>query len=184
MHHETGVLARLRIECGRSFGFVLDLALAMDRVPITPQGYQSLKDELARLKAEMPKISQEIGIAREHGDLKENAEYHAAKEKQGMTAARIAEIEDRISRAEVIDPTRLSGERVKFGATVVLEELESGKEVTYQIVGSDEAEISRGTISVTSPVARALIGKEVGDEVKVRAPGGIREYEIVDLRWV
>ncbi|MEM9071336.1 MAG: transcription elongation factor GreA [Myxococcota bacterium] len=155
----------------------------MERVPITPKGFQALKDELGRLKAEMPKISQEIGVAREHGDLKENAEYHAAKEKQGLTAARIAEIEDRIARAQVIDPTELSGERIKFGATVELEEIDSGKAVTYQIVGADEADIKEGTISVTSPVARALIGREVGDEVKVKAPGGVRTYEVVDVRW-
>lgn len=155
----------------------------MERVPITPKGFQALKDELARLKAEMPKISQEIGIARDHGDIKENAEYHAAKEKQGLTAARIAELEDRIARAQVIDPSELSGERVKFGATVELEEIESGKVVVYQIVGADEADIKSGTISVTSPVARALIGREVGDEVKVRAPGGTRVYEIIDVRW-
>ncbi len=155
----------------------------MDRVPITPKGFQALKDELARLKAEMPKISQEIGVARDHGDIKENAEYHAAKEKQGLTAARIAELEDRIARAQVIEPSELSGERVKFGATVELEEIETGKVVVYQIVGADEADIKCGTISVTSPVARALIGREVGDEVKVRAPGGVREYEIIDVRW-
>ncbi len=155
----------------------------MERVPITPKGFQALKDELARLKAEMPKISQEIGVARDHGDIKENAEYHAAKEKQGLTAARIAELEDRIARAQVIDPSELSGDRVKFGATVELEEIESGKVVVYQIVGADEADIKQGTISVTSPVARALIGREVGDEVKVKAPGGIRAYEIIDVRW-
>ena len=155
----------------------------MERVPITPQGFDKLKEELARLKAEMPKISQEIGIAREHGDLKENAEYHAAKEKQGMVAARIAEIEDRIARAEVIDPAQLGGERIKFGATVELEDVDTGKSVTYQIVGADEADVHAGTISVTSPVAKALINKEVGDEAIVRAPGGKKTYEIVDVRW-
>lgn len=156
----------------------------MDRAPITPKGFAALKEELARLKAEMPKISQEIGIAREHGDLKENAEYHAAREKQGMTVARIADIEDSIARAQVIDPTTLDGEVIRFGATVDLEDIDSGNEVTYQIVGKAEADIKQGTISVTSPVARALIGREVGDEVKVKAPGGVKTYEIVDVRWV
>ncbi|MCB9611890.1 MAG: transcription elongation factor GreA [Sandaracinus sp.] len=155
----------------------------MDRVPMTPKGQQTLKDELARLKAEMPKISHEIGVARDHGDIKENAEYHAAKEKQGLTAARIADIEDKLARAEVIDPSELGGEKVKFGASVVLEDLDSEKMVTYQIVGPDEADIEKGTISVTSPVAKALIGREVGDEVKVKVPGGLRTYELVEIRW-
>ena len=155
----------------------------MDRVPMTPKGQQTLKDELARLKAEMPKISHEIGVARDHGDIKENAEYHAAKEKQGLTAARIADIEDKLARAEVIDPSELGGEKVKFGASVVLEDLDSEKMVTYQIVGPDEADIEKGTISVTSPVAKALIGREVGDEVKVKVPGGLRTYEVVEIRW-
>ena len=150
---------------------------------MTPQGFETLKKELDRLKAEMPKISQEIGVAREPGDLKENAEYHAAKEKQGMVAARIAELEDKIARAEVIDPSQLGGEKVKFGAIVELEDIDSGKIVTYQIVGSEEADISKGSISVTSPVAKALIGREVGDEVKVRTPGGTRMYEVADVRW-
>ncbi|MCB9620880.1 MAG: transcription elongation factor GreA [Sandaracinus sp.] len=155
----------------------------MDRVPMTPKGQQTLKDELARLKAEMPKISHEIGVARDHGDIKENAEYHAAKEKQGLTAARIADIEDKLARAEVIDPSELGGDKVKFGASVVLEDLDSEKMVTYQIVGPDEADIENGTISVTSPVAKALIGREVGDEVKVKVPGGLRTYEVVEIRW-
>lgn len=150
---------------------------------MTPKGQAALKDELARLKAEMPKISQEIGVARDHGDIRENAEYHAAKEKQGMVAARIAEIEDRLSRAEVIDPAALGGERVKFGAIVELDDIDEDKTVTYQIVGADEADIDAGTISVTSPVAKALIGREVGDEVKVKVPGGVRTYEVVDIRW-
>lgn len=150
---------------------------------MTPDGHQALKDELARLKAERPKISQEIGTAREHGDLRENAEYHAAKEKQGLAEARIADIEDKLSRAEVIDPSQLSGERVKFGAQVLLEDIDSGKQVSYRIVGPDEADIDQGTISVTSPVAKALINREAGDEVKVKAPGGMRTYEIVEVRW-
>lgn len=150
---------------------------------MTPEGHQALKDELAKLKAEMPKISQEIGIAREHGDLKENAEYHAAKEKQGLVHARINEIEDKLARAEVIDTSKLSGERVKFGAYVELESLDGEVVKKYRIVGQEEADVKNGTISVTSPVAKALIGREVGDEVKVKTPGGLREYEIVDVSW-
>jgi transcription elongation factor GreA len=155
----------------------------MDRVPMTPEGHQALKDELARLKAERPKISAEIGTAREHGDLRENAEYHAAKEKQGLAEARIADIEDKLSRADVIDPSTLGGDRVKFGARVLLEEVETGKTTEYRIVGPEEADIEQGTISVTSPVAKALINREVGDEVKVRVPGGTRVYEIVEVNW-
>jgi len=155
----------------------------MDRVPMTPEGHAALTAELAALKAERPKISQEIGIARDHGDLKENAEYHAAKDKQGMCEARIAEIEDRLSRADVIDPSTLGGDRVKFGAFVELEDMDNGKVVTYRLVGPDESDIKQGKISVTSPVARAIVGKEVGDEVQVQTPGGVRNYEVSDVRW-
>ncbi|MEM1417481.1 MAG: transcription elongation factor GreA [Myxococcota bacterium] len=155
----------------------------MDREPMTPAGHARLKEELAKLKAEMPKISEEIGIAADHGDLKENAEYHAAREKQGMVVARMADIEDQLARAEVIDPTKLGGERIKFGAIVELEDVDSGKAVTYTIVGRAETDVSAGLISVTSPVAKALIGKEPGDEVKVKVPGGLRTYEIVDVGW-
>lgn len=155
----------------------------MERVPMTPDGHAALSAELASLKAERPKISQEIGVAREHGDLKENAEYHAAKEKQGLCEARIAEIEDKLSRAEVIDPTTLSGDKVKFGAIVELEDMDNGTMVTYRLVGPDESDIKEGKISITSPVARALVGREVGDEVRVQAPGGVRNYEVSDVRW-
>ncbi|MEM7137286.1 MAG: transcription elongation factor GreA [Myxococcota bacterium] len=155
----------------------------MDRVPMTPAGHAALTAELNALKAERPKISQEIGVAREHGDLKENAEYHAAKEKQGMCEARIAEIEDKLSRAEVIDPSTLSGDKVKFGAIVELEDVDNGKLVTYRLVGPDESDLNEGKISITSPVARALVGREVGDEVKVVTPGGVRNYEVADVRW-
>jgi len=155
----------------------------MDRVPMTPDGHAALTAELALLKAERPKISQEIGVAREHGDLKENAEYHAAKEKQGLCEARIAEIEDKLSRAEVIDPSTLSGEKVKFGAIVELEDMDNGTVVTYRLVGPDESDIKKGKLSITSPVARALVGREVGDEVLVEAPGGVRHYEVSDVRW-
>ena len=150
---------------------------------MTPEGHAALLEELSALKAERPAISREIGVAREHGDLRENAEYHAAKNKQGMNEARIAEIEDKLSRAEVIDTSTLSGERVAFGAHVELEDLNSGKVVTYRLVGPDESDLELGKISVTSPVARALIGREVGDEVRVKAPGGLRTYEIADIRW-
>jgi len=155
----------------------------MDRVPMTPEGHAALTAELNSLKAERPKISQEIGIAREHGDLKENAEYHAAKEKQGLCEARIAEIEDKLSRAEIIDPSTLGGTKVKFGATVQLEDMDSGKVVTYRLVGPDESDLKQGKISITSPVARAIVGKEVGDEVQVATPGGVRNYEVSDVRW-
>jgi transcription elongation factor GreA len=150
---------------------------------MTPEGHAALTEELAALKAERPKISQEIGVAREHGDLKENAEYHAAREKQGICEARIAEIEDKLSRAEVIDPSTLSGDKVKFGAIVELEDMDNGKVVTYRLVGPDESDIKQGKISITSPVARALVGREVGDEVRVQAPGGLRTYEVSDVRW-
>lgn len=150
---------------------------------MTPEGHAALKRELHHLKTvERPKISKEIGAAREHGDLRENAEYHAAKEKQGLIEARIAELEDKLARAEVIDTSNLNGTRVAFGAWVTLAD-EEGAEVTYRIVGADESDIEKGTISVTSPMARALINREVGDEVKVNAPGGTRTYEIVDIRW-
>jgi transcription elongation factor GreA len=150
-------------------------------VPMTPQGAQKLRDELARLKEERPKISREIGVAREHGDLKENAEYHAAKDRQGMIEARIKDIEDKLARAEIIDPAKLSGDRVRFGATVKVTNLDTDEETSYQIVGADEADINAGTISVSAPLARALIGKSTGDEVVVNLPAGKRRYEIAEI---
>jgi transcription elongation factor GreA len=152
-------------------------------VPMTPLGAQKLREELARLKEERPKISREIGIAREHGDLKENAEYHAAKDRQGMVEAQIKDIEDKLARAEVIDPTKLSGDRVRFGATLNLTNLDTDEEITYQIVGADEADINVGKISVSAPLARALIGKSVGDEVVVTLPAGKRRYEIAEIAF-
>ena len=152
-------------------------------VPMTPGGAQKLRDELSRLKEERPKISRAIGTAREHGDLKENAEYHAAKEQQGLVEARIKDIEDKLSRAEVIDPTKLSGDRVRFGATVLLTNLDTEEENTYQIVGADEADLKNGTISVSAPLSRALIGKSTGDEVIVNLPGGTRRYEIGSIEF-
>jgi transcription elongation factor GreA len=150
---------------------------------MTPQGAQRLREELVRLKEERPKISREIGVAREHGDLSENAEYHAAKERQGMVEARIKDIEDKLARAEIIDPLKLSGDRVRFGATVTLTNLDSDEESTYQIVGADEADLNHGTISVSAPLSRALIGKSTGDEVEVRLPGGTRRYEIASIEF-
>jgi len=151
---------------------------------MTPLGAQRLKDELARLREERPKISREIGVAREHGDLSENAEYHAAKERQGMVEARIKDIEDKIGRVEIIDPAKLSGSRVSFGATVELSNLDTEESSRYQIVGSEEANVAEGLISISAPLARALIGKQVGDEVHVKLPAGERHYEIVNVTFV
>jgi len=152
-------------------------------VPMTPGGAQKLREELSRLKEERPRISRAIGTAREHGDLKENAEYHAAKEQQGLVEARIKDIEDKLSRAEVIDPTKLSGDKVRFGATVLLTNLDTDEENRYQIVGADEADLKNGTISVSAPLSRALIGKSTGDEVVVNLPGGTRRYEIGSIEF-
>jgi transcription elongation factor GreA len=155
----------------------------MERVPMTPEGHASLLAELKHLKAERPKISEEIGTAAQHGDLKENAEYHAAREKQSHVEGRIMDIEDQLARAEVIDTTGFSGDRVKFGAYVTLFDIDSDKEIKYRIVGPGEASTEKGTISVTSPVAKAIVGRTVGDEVQVHAPGGVKRYEISDVRW-
>jgi transcription elongation factor GreA len=149
-----------------------------DKVPMTPAGAQHLREELVRLKEERPKISREIGVAREHGDLKENAEYHAAKERQGLVEARIKDIEDKLARAEVIDPSKLSGDRVRFGAAVTVTNLDTDETQTFRIVGADEADVNSGTISISAPLARALIGKSIGDEIVVNLPGGTRRYEI------
>jgi transcription elongation factor GreA len=154
-----------------------------DKVPMTPAGSQQLREELVRLKEERPKISREIGVAREHGDLKENAEYHAAKERQGLVEARIKDIEDKLARAEVIDPSKLSGDRVRFGATVTLTNLDTDEPQTFRIVGADEADVNTGTISISAPLARALIGKSIGDEIVVNLPGGTRRYEIGSVEF-
>ena len=155
------------------------------RVPITKAGLVHLKDELKRLKyVERPKIVKEIAEARSHGDLSENAEYHAAKEKQSHVEGRIAQIEHWIASADVIDISKLSGDRVVFGATVKLADTDSGDEVQYRIVGELEADLKQGKISVTSPIARALIGKSEGDVVQVRAPGSNREYEISSVEFI
>jgi len=153
-------------------------------VPITATGLKRLKEELKLLKTvERIKITKEIEVARAHGDLSENAEYHAAKDKQSHVEGRINYLEDQISRAEVVDVSRLKGDKVVFGATVVLEDPENGKEVTYRIVGELEADLKKRQISITSPVARALVGKEVGDSCTVQSPGGPREYDIKAVRF-
>ncbi|MDX1648305.1 MAG: transcription elongation factor GreA [Myxococcota bacterium] len=155
-----------------------------DRVPMTPRGHAMLKDEVDRLKSvERPRIVKEIEAARAHGDLSENAEYHAAKERQGHIEARITQLEDKLARAQVIDGTGQGTDRVTFGATVVLEDTESGEEVTYTIVGEDEADVSQGLISVTSPIARAIMGKEPDTAVRVQVPKGVRELEILEIRF-
>jgi len=152
------------------------------RIPITASGLRRLKEELKQLQTvERLKISREIEVARGHGDLRENAEYHAAKEKQSHIEGRILSLNDWIARAEVIDVSKLSGDKVVFGATVKLLDVETDKEVTYTLVGELEADIKRRLISVTSPLARGLIGKAVGDLVSVQSPGGAREYEVVEV---
>lgn len=156
----------------------------MEKFPMTPRGVAKLEAELAVLKAERPKISKEIGTAIEHGDLSENAEYHAAKERQGMNEAKIKDIEAKLALAEVIDPSKLSGEVVKFGATLTLTNVDTGEDVRYQIVGTDEADIDQGMISISAPLARAMIGKSIGDEVKVELPAGSRTYEIGDVEYL
>ncbi len=157
----------------------------MQKVPMTAGGYARLKEEMRwRQQAERPRIIEAIAEARAHGDLSENAEYHAAKEAQSHNEGRIGELEDLIARAEIIDVSKLSGDKVKFGATVVLVDEDTEEEKTYQIVGDQEADVKAGRISISSPIARALIGKSVGDSVEVNAPGGARGYEIVNLRFV
>ncbi|MGH8427752.1 MAG: transcription elongation factor GreA [Gammaproteobacteria bacterium] len=157
----------------------------MNRVPLTVQGAENLREELRRLKSEArPRVVSAIAEARAHGDLKENAEYHAAKEEQGFIEARIREIEAKLSQAEIIDITRLNADgRVVFGATVVVSDAASGDESTYRIVGEDEADIKAGLVSVGSPLARALIGRREGDEAHVAAPSGERVLEIVEVRY-
>lgn len=156
----------------------------MSNIPMTPSGLRKLKEELKHLQSvERPKISKEIEVARAHGDLRENAEYHAAKEKQSHIEGRIIDINDLIARAEVIDVSKLSGDKVVFGATVVLADVESDKEVVYRIVGEPEADLKKKWISITAPLARGLIGKSVGDTAMVQSPGGAREYEVKEIRF-
>jgi transcription elongation factor GreA len=156
----------------------------MEKVPMTAEGYTALDEELKRLKTvERPEVIAAIAEARSHGDLSENAEYHAAKDRQGWIEGRIAEIEDRLARAQVIDVTKLSGSQVKFGATVTVVDEDTDEEGRYQIVGEHEADVKQGRISLTSPLSRAMIGKEVGDVVEVNTPGGVKAYEILKIEW-
>jgi len=158
----------------------------MTKVPITIAGAEKLRAELQELKTvQRPAIVTAIAEARSHGDISENAEYHAAKERQGFIEGRIAELEAKLGNAQLIDPKRLDADgRCVFGATVELEDVKSGDKVTYQIVGDDEADIKQGKISISSPTARALIGKYSGDVAEVRAPGGMRSYEILDIKYI
>jgi transcription elongation factor GreA len=156
----------------------------MDKIPMTAQGYSSLEEELRqRQQVERPRIIQAIAEARSHGDLSENAEYHAAKEAQSLNEGRIAELEDKLSRAEVIDVSKLSGTTVMFGATVTLIDEDTDEKKVYQIVGESEADVKSGRVSITSPTARALIGKKVGDTVEVNTPGGGKSYEILKVAF-
>ncbi len=151
---------------------------------MTPEGFSKIKEELTHLKTvERPQISKEIGLARELGDLSENFEYHAAKDRQGMIEARVRILEDQLSRAQVIDPTTLSGERVVFGATVEVMYVDTEEERTFRIVGEPTADVAKGWINVASPLARALIGKEIGDETKIPGKGGPKMVEIADVRF-
>jgi transcription elongation factor GreA len=158
--------------------------LRMAKVPMTAGGFNRLQDELKRLKTiDRPAIIRAISEARDQGDISENAEYHAARERQSFIEGRVLELEDKIARAEVIDVSKLSGKIVKFGATVTLADEETEEETVYQIVGEDEADIGKGRLSVTSPLARALIGKTIGESVEVTTPRGARSYEVVKVRW-
>lgn len=157
----------------------------MEKIPMTPRGLVALEDELRQLRGvERPAIIRAIAEAREHGDLSENAEYHAARERQSFVEGRITELEDIISRAQVIDASNLTGEKIRFGATVTLADEDNDDESIYQIVGAYEAEISSGRISIQSPLARALIGKNVGESVEVSTPGGSKSYEIIAVRYI
>jgi len=156
----------------------------MEKLPMTQGGYDSIIEELKRLKTEeRPAVIRAIEEARGHGDLSENAEYHAAKERQGFIEGRVAELEDKARRAEIIDPKELSGRQIKFGAKIKLADEDTNEEITYQIVGADESDIKSGLLSVSSPLAKALIGKSRGDSVEVITPGGARAYEILSVRY-
>ncbi|NWH09499.1 MAG: transcription elongation factor GreA [Alphaproteobacteria bacterium] len=156
-----------------------------DKIPLTGAGLEKLEAEIKRLKTvERPSVIRAIAEARAHGDLSENAEYHAAKERQGFIEGRVLELEDLLSRAQVIEVTKLSGKTVKFGATVTLVDEDTDEKAKYQIVGDFEADLAQGKISISSPIARALIGKSVGDTVEVTTPGGSRSYEIMKVEWL
>ena len=157
----------------------------MEKIPMTAAGYSTLEAELKHCQqVERPRIIQQITEARTHGDLSENAEYHAAKEQQSINEGRIAELEDKLARADVIDVSKLSGDSIKFGATVTLVDEDTDEKKVWQIVGEPEADAKKGRISVTSPLAKALIGKKVGDTVSVPAPGGDRAYEILGIKFI
>jgi transcription elongation factor GreA len=156
----------------------------MNKIPMTEGGFSRLEEELRHLKStERPAIIRAIAEAREHGDLSENAEYHAARERQSFIEGRVAELEDKIARAEVIDPSTLSGKEIKFGATVTLVDEDTDEEAVYQIVGPDEADIAEKRLSISAPLARALIGKTVGDNVEVTTPAGSKSYEVVKVQY-
>lgn len=158
--------------------------MSEQKVPMTPEGQARLREELERLKkVDLPQVVKDIGTAREHGDLSENAEYHAAKERQGMIVARITFIEQTLSRAEVIDPSKIRSSKVQFGARVKLVNVDTDEEVMYQIVGPEEADIKQNRISVSSPLARGLIGREVGEEVRVQMPAGPRTFEVLEIKY-
>src|SRR5580658_7665286 len=162
-----------------------ELNSAMEKVPMTGEGYAVLDEELKRLKTqERPSVIGQIAEARLHGDLSEDAEYHAAKDRQGWIEGRIAEIEDKIARAQVIDVSKLSGAQVKFGATVSVVDEDTEEPASYKIVGEHEADVRLGKVSIASPIARAMIGKEIGDVVEVNTPGGVKAYEITKVEWV
>ena len=156
----------------------------MERIPMTAEGYERLETELKRLKTvERPDVIKSISAAREHGDLSENAEYDAARERQSFIEGRVRELEDKLSRAEVIDVSKLSGKEIKFGATVTLADEETDEKKTYQLVGTDEADVNNGRLSITSPVARALIGRGIGELVHVETPSGGRSYEVIKINY-
>ncbi len=158
--------------------------MSMERVPMTVEGFKRLEIELQRLKGEeRPRIIQQISEARAHGDLSENAEYHAAKEAQGLNEARVGDLEDKLSRADVIDTSKLSGETIKFGATVTVSDEDTGEKAKYRIVGELESSVKDGKVSIGSPIARALIGKTKGETAEVTTPKGSRSYEILKVEW-
>ncbi|MEM7423028.1 MAG: transcription elongation factor GreA [Pseudomonadota bacterium] len=157
----------------------------MEKVPLTRSGYDALNEELKTLKeVERPAVIKAIAEAREHGDLSENAEYHSAREKQSFVEGRIKELEGMIGRADVIDPAKIAGDTIKFGATVKVVDEDTDEENVYQIVGEAEADLNQGKLNLRSPLARALIGKEVGDSIEVNTPGGGRSYEILDINYI
>lgn len=179
-----GMLCQLNNCCRRADLHTVIMDLFMERMPITAEGLARLESELKHLKnVERHDVIRAIAEAREHGDLSENAEYHAARERQGFIEGRVAELEDKISRAEVIDTSKLQGRVIKFGAYVTIVDEDTDDEATYQIVGTEEADVQQSRLSITSPLARAMIGKEPGDTIVVAAPGGSKSYEILSVQY-